>query len=174
MSARLPTVLGLTVVWVLLWGGFTPLLVVGGLLVAVLVTQAFPFPAATWHGRLRPWSLAVLIGRFLVDLVAASLQVAWIAIRPQAPPKSAVIRVQLVTRSEFLLTMTGELISLVPGSLLIELDSATGHIWLHLLDGSTPDKIEQARTKALEQEHRVIAALGSNSELAACRAGGQS
>lgn len=173
MSARLPTILGLTVIWILLWGDVTPLLVVGGLLVAVLVTQAFPFPPATWHGRLRPLALARLIGRFLVDLVFASLQVAWIAIRPQAPPKSAVIRVELVTRSEFLLTITGELISLVPGSLLIELDSAKGHIWLHLLDGSTADRIERARTKALEQEHRVIAALGSHAELAACRAGGR-
>jgi multicomponent Na+:H+ antiporter subunit E len=69
------------------------------------------------------------------------------------------------------LTLTVELVSLVPGSLLIELDSEHGHAWLHLLDGSTPAKIEQARARALAQERRVIAALGSDAELTACRGG---
>lgn len=170
MMPRLPVIVTLTVVWVLLWGHFTPLVVVGGVLVALLVTIVFPFPPAMWKGRLRPWPAICLLVIFLADLLIASLQVAWIAIRPAAPPRSAVIDVEMVTRSELLLTLTTELISLVPGSLLIEIDSERGHIWLHILDGSSPEKIERARASAIAQEGRVIAALGSDAELAACRA----
>lgn len=169
--ARIPVIATLTILWMLLWGGVTPLLLVGGALVGLLVTIVFPFPPVGWKGRFRPWPAVRLVAIFVVELLIASLQVAWIAIRPAAPPRSAVIRVDMVTRSELLLTLTVELISLVPGSLLIELDSENGHVWLHLLDGSTPQKIEQARARALAQERRVIAALGSRSELTACRGG---
>jgi multicomponent Na+:H+ antiporter subunit E len=174
MMARVPVIVVLTVVWSLLWGAVTPLIVVGGALVAVLVTTVFPFPPIVWTGRLRPWALLRLVAVFLAELLLASVQVAWIAIRPAKPPRSAVIRVDLATRSELLLTITAELISLVPGTLLVELDSAAGHIWLHLLDGSTHEKIESARASALAQERRVIAALGTDSEIVACRAEGQS
>lgn len=172
LGTRLPAVATLTVVWVLLWGGFTPLLVVGGILVGLLVTAAFPFPPVLRDGHVRPWPTVRLFGIFGAEMLLASIEVAWIAIRPAAPPRSAVIRVDLVTRSEFLLTITAELISLVPGSVLIELDSTLGHIWLHLLDGSSPERIERARTRALAQERRVIAAFGSDTDHAACQAGG--
>jgi multicomponent Na+:H+ antiporter subunit E len=172
LAARLPVVVVLTIVWTLLWGSVQPLTVLGGIVVAVVVMTAFPFPRIPWTGRFRPLPAVRLVGTFLYELVVASLQVAWIAIRPAAPPASAVIRVDLVTRSELLLTITAELISLVPGSLLIELDSERGRIWLHLLDGSTPERVERAREKALAQERRVVAALGSSSEITACIAGG--
>jgi multicomponent Na+:H+ antiporter subunit E len=167
--ARIPVIATLTILWMLLWGGITPLLAVGGVLVGLLVTTVFPFPPVGWKGHVRPWAVVRLVAIFVVDLLAASLQVAWIAVRPSAPPRSAVIRVDMVTRSELLLTLTVELVSLVPGSLLIELDSEHGHVWLHLLDGSTPEKIERARSRALAQERRVIEALGSRAELTACR-----
>jgi multicomponent Na+:H+ antiporter subunit E len=172
MTARLPVVVTLTALWMLLWGSVTPLTVVGGVLVSLLVTTVFPFPPVMWKGRFRPWPALVLFTIFFVDLFVASAQVAWIAIRPAAPPHSAVIRVDMVTRSEFLLTITAELISLVPGSLLIELDSEQGYMWLHLLDGDTPAKVERARASAHAQERRVIAALGSDTEIAASRSGG--
>lgn len=168
IRSRLPVIVILTVVWTLLWGAINPLIVVGGVLVSLLVTTVFPFPAVTWKIHFRPLPALRLIAIFFVELLMASVQVAWIAVRPTKPPPGAVIRVELVTRSEFLLTLTAELISLVPGSLLVELDSERGHLWLHLLDGSTPQKIEQARARALAQESRVIAALGSRREVTAC------
>jgi multicomponent Na+:H+ antiporter subunit E len=166
---RLPVVVALTLVWVLLWGNVGPITVLGGALAALLVLTVFPFPSVSWDGRFRPVAAVRLVATFFADLLVASVQVAWIAVRPTAPPRSAVIRVQLATRSELLLTITAELISLVPGSLLIELDSRRGIIWLHLLDGSTDAKVERGRAKALAQEARVIAALGSDSEMTACR-----
>jgi multicomponent Na+:H+ antiporter subunit E len=54
IARRLPSVLWLTVVWVLLWGTFTPASIVGGVLVAVLVTALFRVPLAADRLRLRP------------------------------------------------------------------------------------------------------------------------
>jgi len=162
---RWPAVVGLTLLWLLLWGYVTPLLVAGGLLTSLVVVLVFPFPSAQWEGSFRPWPFTVLVGRFLVDMVVASFQVAWLAVRPKRLGASAVIEVQLHTRSELLLVLTGELVSLVPGSLLIELDAATGRMWLHVLDGSRDLGAVEAQVHA--QERRVIAALGSREEMTA-------
>jgi multicomponent Na+:H+ antiporter subunit E len=162
---RWTAVVGLTLLWLLLWGYVTPLLVAGGLLASIVVVVVFPFPSAQWNGSFRPWPFAVLVARFVVDLVVASFQVAWIAVRPRPLGESAVIEVQLHTRSELLLVLTGELVSLVPGSLLIELDASTGRMWLHVLDGTRDLNAVEAQVHA--QERRVIAALGSREEKAA-------
>ena len=166
---RIPVIIGLTIVWAMLWGEITILSVLGGLTVATLVIVIFPFPSVDLHGRFRPLSAIVVLARFLFDLVVASFQVAWIAVRPAPPPRSAVIEVHLVGHSDLLQVMTGELVSLVPGSLLIELDAETGRMWLHVLDGSTPEAIASARHKARLQEHRVLAAFGSREDYEASR-----
>jgi|UPI0003C7E716 multicomponent Na+:H+ antiporter subunit E len=153
---------GLTVLWLLLWGDVTPLLVVGGLLVSLLAVAAFPFPQGRWDGRFRPWSFVVLIACFAVDLVVSSVQVSWIAVRPKPLGRSAVVRVQLRTESELVMALTGELVSLVPGSLLLELDAATSTVWLHELDGERD--LSRVVDRVLAQERRVIAAIGTREE----------
>ncbi len=155
---RWRVVLGLTVVWLLLWGAITPTLVVGGLLTSVLVLLLFPFPKAPWRWTVRPWPTLVLVARFVVDLVRASVQVGWLAIRPATPPPSAVVAVPLLTRSELMMTATAELVSLVPGSLLVEIDPEDGVLVLHVLDARSPESIERAIAAVHAQERRVVAA----------------
>lgn len=162
---RLPVIAALTLVWLLLWGDVTPWLVIGGVLTSVAALAVFPFPPTGWRWTVRPWPLAVLVGVFLYDLLRASVEVAWLAVRPQAPPPSAVIRVQLSCRSELMMTITSELVSLVPGSLLIELDDSTGEVFLHVLDARSPERVEQARRNALAQERRVVRALACSGDL---------
>ncbi len=155
-----PLLVAVLIVWLLLWGDVTPLLVAGGLLVAVLTMLVFPAPPRMFTGRVHPWHLVVLIARFGFDLVVASVQVAWIAVRPAPPPLSAVVRVDLTCRSELLMTITSELVSLVPGSLLIDLDADRSRIWLHILDAHRPGTPDRVRAQVLGQERRVLAAFG--------------
>jgi len=163
---HVPVIVWLTIVWLLLWGDITPINLLGGVLVSCLVIAVFPFPRVSVGGAFRPWATTVLVARFLYDLCVASFQVAWIALRPAGSPASAVIRVDLVSGSELRQTLTGELISLVPGSLLIELDSEGHRMWLHVLDGSTPGHVASARRKARLQEHRLLRAIGTDAEIA--------
>lgn len=166
---RVPVIAFLTLVWVLLWGSIAPLVIIGGVLVGTLVTQAFPFPPVSENLTLRPWNTVKLIAKFLADLTTASFQVGWLAIRPASPPKSALIEVPLVTDSALLQTLTAELVSLVPGSLLIELDHEGRRMWLHVLVADTHEQVEAARRKAHHQELRVLAAFGRDEELASAR-----
>jgi len=159
-----PLLVSVTVIWLLLWGDVTPMLVAGGVLVALLTVLVFPAPPRMFAGRIHPWHLVVLIVRFLYDLVVASLHVAWIAVRPSPPPLSAVVRIDLTCRSELLMTITSELISLVPGSLLVDLDAEAGRIWLHILDAHHDDTPERWRGIVLAQERRVLNAFRPDTE----------
>lgn len=153
--------LWLTVVWVLLWGDFSPGTVVAGLVVAVVVLLALPLPPVRLGVRLRPWALLVLLGHLAVDLVVSAVQVSLAVLRPGLRVRNAVVEVPLRTDSDLVLTVTSQLLSLVPGSLVLEVDQATHRVWLHVFDvhgaGEDPDTW---RHRTWKLEARASAALG--------------
>ncbi|WP_298889968.1 Na+/H+ antiporter subunit E [uncultured Serinicoccus sp.] len=151
--------LWLTVVWVLLWGSLNVLNLLGGLLVALLVLVLFPLPRVDLHLRVRPLGLLVLLGRFLLDLVRASVEVAWLSVRPGPVATGVVMDLQLATDDPLLQTLTAEMVSLVPGSVVIELDPGNRVLTLHALNVRTRHQAEQVRHKVRAQEARVLRAL---------------
>ncbi|GIG25080.1 Na+/H+ antiporter subunit E [Cellulomonas denverensis] len=160
-----PTILWLTVVWVLLWGSLSWGNVIAGLIIAAGVTGLLRMTPIDFHGRVHPWGLIVLVSRFIWDLFRASIEVSWVALRPRHTPHGAVIGVQLRSHSDLYLTITAELCSLVPGSLVVEAHRLTGKLFLHVLDVDQVGGIEAARQVVLDQEERVLRALASESEL---------
>ena len=101
------------------------------------------------------------------DLVLSGAQVAWQAVRPWGVPRSAIIRVHLRTDSDLLLTIVAEALSLVPGSLVIDLDRERQIMAVHLLHVRDLDDVERQRTGVLDLERRVVRAFGSAAEIAA-------
>ncbi|GAA0798253.1 Na+/H+ antiporter subunit E [Spirilliplanes yamanashiensis] len=164
---RIVAVAGLVAVWLLLWGSFTPLTLAGGIVLALVVLAVFPLPPVTFAGRLRPWPIAVFTALFLRDLLLASAQIAWLAIRPGPPPRSAIIAVPLRVGSDLNLTLTAEAVSLIPGSLIVEADRRTGTLYVHVLGVTGPAGVERARAGVLDLEARIVRAIGSAAELAA-------
>lgn len=156
--------------WVLLWDRVTPGNIVNGVLVGLLVTYAFPLPSIEFDGRLRPHRVLWLIVRFLGDLVVASWQVMRLAFGRRRPT-NAVIEVQLRSRSDFYLTITAELVALVPGSVVVDARRSTSVLYLHLLDVRPDGGIESQRAHVLAVERRVVRALGSPAEIAAIEHG---
>lgn len=157
-------ILWLTLVWVLLWGEVTPMTVVGGAVVAVIVLTLFPLPHV--HMRLRPrlWPLIVLIARFSYDLVTASVQVAWLSVRPGEMAGGVVMDMELMGDDELLQVLVGVMTTLVPGSVVIELDPANRVLTLHALDVHTRQEAEQMRLRVRGQEARVLRALHPDAE----------
>ena len=160
------SVVWLAAVWVALWGRVSVGNVVAGVLVGVAVTVAMPMTPMGFHGRVRPWGVVLLVARFTVDLVRGSLEVAVIALRLGYVPTGAVIGVQLRSHSDLYLTLTAELCSLVPGTVVVDARRLTGMLYLHVLDVKGPEGIEAARAHVLDQEERVLRALASDDELA--------
>nr|WP_184539274.1 Na+/H+ antiporter subunit E [Micromonospora polyrhachis] len=155
----------LVLVWNLLFGEFTWGNIVGGLAVALMVLLFFPLPPVTFEGRLRPVGLVRFAVRFIYDLVTASVHVAWTALRPGYQPRNAIIAVPLRVRSDLNLTLTAEAVSLVPGSLIVEVDRKAGVLFVHVLDVRGPEDIERARQDVLDLEARILRAVGSKAEL---------
>ena len=159
------TILWLAAVWVLLWGDLSVANVLAGLALGLAVTYGLRMTPIEFHGRVRPLRVVHLFARFGVDLVRASFEVAFIALRPRYTPHGAVIGVQLRSHSDLYLTMTAELCSLVPGSLVVEAHRLTGRLYLHVLDVDAAGGIEAARQAVLDQEERVLRAFASHAEL---------
>jgi multicomponent Na+:H+ antiporter subunit E len=159
--------LWLTAVWVLLWGELSVANVLGGLVVAILVEFTLRMPSVHFTGRIHPVSLIRLLILFARDLVIASAQVVALAFTPRRVPRSAVIAVQLRTVSDLYLTLTAEVTSLVPGSIVVEAHRTTGMMYVHVLDVGISGGLEKAHQHVLDNEARVLRALASDAELAA-------
>ena len=157
-------VLWLTVVWVMLWGAITPMSVVGGMLVAVIVLVLFPLPHVLMRLRPRFWPLIVLIARYSYDLVTASIQVAWLSIRPGEMAGGVVMDMELMGDDELLQVLVGLMTTLVPGSVVIELDPSNRVLTLHALDVHTRQEAEGMRRRVRAQEARILRALHPDPE----------
>ena len=67
-GAQLPFFVWLIALWMLLWGQFTVLAFVTGLVVAVFVTRVFRLPPVELSGRVNLWYGLVFVAEFLVAL----------------------------------------------------------------------------------------------------------
>ena len=163
---RWSTSLVTAVVWVLLWGDLSVANLVSGFVLGMVITWVFPLPPIEHHGRFRLWPHTRLIAILLFDLVRSSFVVAAQAFHFGHTMHNAVVRVDLRTRSDLYLTLTSELVSLVPGSLVMEARRQESVLYLHVLDVRSEADIASARSKVLEAEERVVRSFGSDQEVA--------
>lgn len=160
----LAAVVVLTVTWVLLWDSVSLFLVLTGVLLSFGVFLVFPLPRIERDGRIRPVALARLVGRLAVDVVRSSVRVVALAFSPRTP-RSAIIRVRLRSRSDLVLTLTAELVSLTPGTIVLEVRRATSTLYLHVLDTVEDAALAQAAQDVLDAEARVLRAFGTSQEV---------
>ena len=151
----------LVVVWVALWGELSLANVLGGAAVAIIIGLVFPLPPLPATPRFRLWSIVVLAAVFVRDLTVASFQVALLAWRPGPPFKVSVVRTNVATTSEATLTLVAEMTSLVPGTIVLETNSASRTMYLHCLDVSTPEEVEDIRVMVASLDQRVRAAFSA-------------
>jgi multicomponent Na+:H+ antiporter subunit E len=159
--------LWLTAVWVALWGDISVANIVSGAALATVISLVFPLPPVRMRLMIRPLPLLWLVARFLFDVVVASAQVSWKVLTLREPPRNAVIEVNLRTPSDFVLTVVGELTSLVPGSVVVEARRSSHTLFLHVLDTPDREDAEDMRRRTLELEHRVVMATGADRARAA-------
>jgi len=159
-----PVLLWLTVVWILLWGDLSVFNIVSGLAIAIVVCLVFPLPLLRMQVSIRPHWLVWLVLRFLWDVVVASIQVAVKTLQFGRQPRNAVIEIDLRTSSDFVLTVVAEMVSLVPGSLVVEARAATHTLFLHVLDVGDRAGAEAFRAQVFALERRVVLALGADTD----------
>lgn len=149
----------LTLIWMMLWRDISPGNIVIGLLLATLISVTFPLPPVVRTFRVHPWHGTVLVVRFLADVVRASLEVAYASVAPWRHPAGRFTTVRLRSRQDLLRTVTAELTSLVPGSLVVDLDRERGLLMLHLFDAPDDQAVERAVARVHQQEDRLTRAV---------------
>lgn len=162
---ELPLLVGLVITWMALWQTVSWMSLVSGLVVAIVAMRVFYLPPVELAGRLNLWAALRYLGFFFVHLALASFEVAWYAVRPKRPPRSGIIAIELRTKSDFILTLVGITISLIPGSLVVEVDRFGSVLYLHVLNAATDTKIEHMRRQVSHIEELLIRAVGSREEL---------
>jgi len=168
LAAQWPAIAFLTVIWLLLWGDLSWANVIAGVLLAALILVMFPLPRVVVQTRFRLGPFLALAARFVTDLVVASFQVAWTALRPGHVPRGAVVAVRLRNPDDVFLTVTAVLSTLVPGSLVVEAQRRTGLVHLHVLDIDASGGVDGVRRDILRLEERVLRAFASDDVLERC------
>ncbi|AWB82663.1 Na+/H+ antiporter subunit E [Corynebacterium yudongzhengii] len=142
----------IVVMWCLLMGELSWANVFAGIIVGLGVVILLPLPAMPIGGMRVHW---IGLIRFVIvwfrDLIIASVKVAWLALRPAPPPKTAIIRMPMRVSNELVLYFATVAYNLQPGGSVSDLDIANRMWTVHLL--SVPDE------KALEREKKSITEL---------------
>jgi multicomponent Na+:H+ antiporter subunit E len=154
---RIWTLCWLVLVWILLWGTLSAANILSGLTVALLITVLLPLPVVPVEGRVHPLALLRLLVVVAYELVLSSLQVAWLAIRPGPPPRSAVLRARLAIKSDLVLALAVNIITLIPGSMVLEIDQERRLIYVHVIDVGS-DRAVTRFYRQIEQMQRLLVA----------------
>ncbi|WP_225726146.1 MULTISPECIES: Na+/H+ antiporter subunit E [unclassified Nocardia] len=143
----------LALVYVALWGDFSVANTLAGLAIGAVIMLALPLPRVPVAGRVHPLSLLVLIAVSVYYALESSLQIAWFAIRPAPPPISGVLRVRLEIKSELVLVLCADLLNVIPGTMVLEIDRERRFVYVHVLDVGSEAAVEHfyRTTKRLEQ-----------------------
>ncbi|HHT13188.1 MAG TPA: Na+/H+ antiporter subunit E [Propionibacterium sp.] len=157
--------ISMAVVWVLLWGTFSPMSIVGGLLVGYLITVTLPLPPIFWKGRVRPWGVVRLISHLIYDLLISSVRVFLLAFHRKVDLKAGIIRIDLITDNDLYQVQVAEMISLVPGTVVVEVVRHPRRLYLHAIDLHGDDPIGRVQKMAVDVESRVVRAFGSRQEI---------
>jgi multicomponent Na+:H+ antiporter subunit E len=166
---RIPLLIWLVLVWGALWQNFSLGNLVFGALIAIGVSQAFYLPPVELSGRFNVFRAILFVLVFLKDVTIASFNVFYLAVVRGPNIRNAVIAVPLRSRSDLMMTATGHVLSLIPGSLVVDVDRGTSTLYVHALNVTTPEEIVKVREDIRQIEAGLIKVMGTRAELAALR-----
>lgn len=167
LRQELPLLVWLVIVWGALWRDFSPGNLLFGALIAVLVARLFYLPPVELGGRFNVLRAVPFALMFLAKVVAASFQVLYLAVAKGPKVISAVVAVPLRSHSDLLVTATGHITALIPGSLVVEVDRSTSTLYIHGINVRNADDAAQLRKDVRDTEAGLIRIMGTKAELSA-------
>lgn len=133
MSRKLLSLGWMTGVWIALWGDISVANALSGLLVASAILVISPPRELSTGLTIRPVAVVLLGAYFLWKLIVASLVVAWEVVTPINRLNQAVVAVPLRTQSRVLAAMVGNMVSLTPGTLTLDVLGDPPVLYVHVL-----------------------------------------
>jgi multicomponent Na+:H+ antiporter subunit E len=169
LRQELPLLVWLVFVWGALWQDFSAGNLLFGALIAVAVARLFYLPPVELGGRFNVLRAVPFALVFLGKVVAASFQVFFLAVAGGPRVISAVVAVPLRSHSDLLVTATGHVISLIPGSVVVEVDRSTSTLYIHGINVRDANDVARLRQEVRDTEAGLIRIMGTRAELSALK-----
>ena len=163
-ALRVWMVCWLILVWILLWGSVSPANILSGLAIALVITLLLPLPVVPVEGRVHLLSLLRLIAQVAYLLVLSSVQVAWLAVKPGPPPLTAVLRVRLAVKSDLVLALAANIVTLIPGSIVLEIDQTRRLLYAHVIDVGSDASVDRFYRQISDLERLLVASFERDTE----------
>ncbi|WP_285240573.1 Na+/H+ antiporter subunit E [Pseudarthrobacter sp. MEB009] len=165
LRQELPLLVWLVIVWGALWQDFSPGNLLFGALLAIAVARLFYLPPVELSGRFNVLQAIPFALSFLGKVVVASGQILYLALVRGPKVTNAVVAVTLRSRQDLMVTAVGHVISLIPGSLVVEVDRSTSTLYLHAINISSPEAVENLKNEVRGIEAALIRIMGTPEEL---------
>lgn len=144
-------------VWVALWGDLSIANLVWGAVLGGLTVALVPVRHMAHRVPIRPWRTVRFAGVFVTALIKASAVVAWEVVSPTNRINAGIVAVELRTSSPGLMTLIGNMVSLTPGTLTLEVRPDPPTLYIHVLHLRG---IEEVREGVRHFEDVALAAFG--------------
>ena len=167
LRQELPLLAWLVFVWGALWQDFSPGNLLFGALIAVLVARVLYLPPVELGGRFNMLRAVPFALVFIGKVAAASFQVLYLAVARGPKVISAIVAVPLRSHSDLLVTATGHVLSLIPGSLVVEVDRSTSTLYIHAINVRSAQDAAKLRKEVRDTEAALIRIMGTKEELSA-------
>ena len=154
--------LWVTALWVMLWGNVSVANVVSGLAVAVTVlaiSQVSSRSGTGASGTISPLAALHFAGFFVYKLVEANVFLAWEIVTPKNRINTGVVAVPLRTESNLATMIVANVITLTPGSLVLEAVGSPPVLYVNVLHLHDLDRV---RSDLLYIEELSVRAFGSD------------
>ncbi|QBP40562.1 Na+/H+ antiporter subunit E [Paenisporosarcina antarctica] len=131
--------------------------IVGFLLGALMlwITKGF-FPGRFYMNRV--WAVIKLITLFIKELVMANIQVLFLIVQPKMPIKPAIFALPTILEKNWEITLLSNLITLTPGTLVIDISPDSKTLYIHALHYDDADEaiesIKNTFEKAIQEVSR--------------------
>lgn len=167
---EVPLLVWLVFVWVVLWQDYSLGNIAFGLILALVIVNYFRLPPVELSGRFNIFHAIMFVLDFIKDIFVASMHITWVAISRPRSVTNAVIGVPLQTRQDLIVTLVGHVTTLIPGSLVIDVDRRTSTLYLHVFDVKSEADLEQMRQAVWRTERQVLSIMGTKEEYEAMKA----
>lgn len=149
----------LLALWLLLWGRIDALTLAGGVVVAAAAYWASRLPAVPLVRKIRPLRVVVVVAEFLWDLLWSSIVIGWHAVYRPGRVRSAIVDVEMRSRSPLILLGVTTSISLRPGTILIDLPSEREVLRIHAMPVYDQQDADAKRAGVEQTEARLMRAF---------------
>jgi multicomponent Na+:H+ antiporter subunit E len=157
-AGRLALMVWLVVLWQLLWRDVSFANIVGGLVLAAVVTVVRPGQERLAPGHtVRPLQLLIFLAYFAWLLVVSNLVVAREIVTRRDYIRSGIVAVPVAVTSELVTTVLADAITLTPGTLSLEVRQDPPMLYVHVLHVRD---VEGVRRDILRLQRLVLRAIG--------------